>query len=107
MIKYLKFLIPLYLLLSSSISFAQQNKIVDSMKIELSKATKLEDQVTLMGQISLILMNDNIEGAEKYGKELIQLTEKSRDRKQMVRAYLFNGLRCANFPGLKTIPPEP
>ena len=101
MANFLKFLLPLFLLLFSSVGFAQQNKIIDSFKMELSKATTLEEQITLMDIISRTSMNDNVEEAEKYGKELIKLAEKSRDRKQMVRAYISNGLRCASVAGAK------
>ena len=97
----LKYLIALFLFLSSPVIFAQQNKILDSFKLELRKANTLEEQVTLMDIISRTLMNDNVEEAEKYGKELIQLAEKSRDRTQMVRAYISNGLRCAGVAGAK------
>jgi len=99
MLSFLKFVLAILFFFSSTIIFAQQNRLVDSMKREFSKATKLEEKVTLLDLISRTLMNGNIEEAEKYGKEVIQLAEKSRDRKQMVRANLSNAIRCSYFAG--------
>jgi tetratricopeptide (TPR) repeat protein len=47
------------------------------------------------------MMSTNKEDAEKYGKELIEVAEESRDRKLMVKAYLSNGTRCSYFAGNK------
>ena len=100
MATYQKFLLAIYLLLSSTVVFAQEDhRQVDSLKKELSKATEIEEKVDLLDLISRTLMNTNPEQADKYGKEMIQLAEKSRDRKSMVRAYLSNGLRCGYFSG--------
>lgn len=46
-------------------------------------------------------MNVDLREADKYGQQLIELAEESRDRKLMIRAYLSNGTRCSYFTSQK------
>lgn len=99
MARYIVFLLTFFLFLTSPSIFAQEARLVDSMKKELSKATKMEDKIKLLDMISRTLMSGSLEEADKYGKELIQVAEKSRDREAMVKAYLSNGVRCGYWAG--------
>lgn len=76
---------------------AQQAAAVDSLKKSLSLATTPREKVELMDRLSRVLMNVNLQEADAYGKQMIQVAEESRDRKLMVDAYLSNGLRCSYF----------
>jgi len=76
---------------------AQQAAAVDSMKRALSAVHTTEDKIYWLDMLSKTLMNVNLKEAEKYGEQLIELAEESRDRKLMVKAYLSNGTRCSYF----------
>lgn len=90
------------LLLSSCISlFAQEAAAVDSLKKAYEKATTSEEKVTLMDELSRVMMNVNPKEADELGNELIAIAEESRDRKLMFKAYLSNGTRCSYFANQK------
>lgn len=82
------------------LSTAQQ-AVVDSLKMKLAKAGNLEEKIDLLGNLSKILMNSNLTEADRYGMEMIELTEVSRNRKLMVKALLVNGERYSYLAGRK------
>src|SRR6185436_8758800 len=92
----------LFLILFSISGMAQQTEVVDSLKAGLARAVIIEDKFYLMENLSRVLMNVNLQEAEKYGSELIRLAEESRNRKLMVRAYVSNGVRCSYMRGQKS-----
>jgi tetratricopeptide (TPR) repeat protein len=92
----------LYLLLAISInSFAQRAAVTDSLKRELDKAQTTAQKVYILDILSRAAMNIMPEEGEKYGKQLIEIAEESRDRGLMVKAYQSNGMRCGYLAGNK------
>lgn len=90
----------LILLLITSIRGAGQSaNIIDSLKKELAKAQTPGDKVYLLDIISRAVMNGSLEQGEKYGKQIIEVAEESRDRPLMIKAYQSNGTRCSYFAG--------
>jgi len=80
-------------LLLTALAYAQQSVIVDSLKKKLAVATTQEQKVKLLGNLSLILINGNLEESDKYGQLMNEEAERSRDRKLMVKALNINGMR--------------
>ena len=80
---------------------AQEAKMVDSLRKEMGKTNNIESKVRLLGQISRITMNVDLQLADKYGKEAIQLAETSRDRKAMIIAYVSNAVRLGELGDFK------
>jgi len=89
------------LLFSVSFIKAQQTAATDSIKAALSRATDPKEKMYLLDNLSRTLMNVNLAEADKYGEQLIQLAEESRDREMMVKAYQSNGTRCMYFSSQK------
>lgn len=80
--------------------FAQpQLAVIDSMKLQLANARSDKEKVEQLGYLSRTLMNVNLEEAEKYGNQMIEVAETSRDRKLMVTALLSNGERYSYLAG--------
>lgn len=94
----IKFHILFFCLLFHSAN-GQMALAVDSMKTELSKAKTATERVKWLSVLSRTLMNVNLSESEKYGKQLIEEAEESRDRELMIKAYLANGERCGYFQG--------
>jgi tetratricopeptide (TPR) repeat protein len=93
----------LFLLLLTFVNgFGQSVAIIDSLKRELAKAETARDKVYLLDIISRASMNVSLEEGEKYGKQVIEVAEESRDRELMIKAYQSNGLRCSYFAGNKS-----
>jgi len=88
------------LLSVSATVFSQETFYVDSLKKDLSKTTDVIKKISIIERISQMLMVTDREAAERYGKEAIELAERSRDREAMVKAYLANGSRCTNYIGV-------
>lgn len=80
---------------------AQQAAAVDSMKRGLAAVQTAEDKVYWLDMLSKTLMNVDLAEADKYGAQLIEIAEESRNRTLMVKAYLSNGTRCSYFAGQK------
>ncbi|MEO6668890.1 MAG: hypothetical protein ABIN36_05410 [Ferruginibacter sp.] len=78
-----------------------QTAVVDSFKRELAKASTDEQKVTLLGYLSRTLMNVSLPESDKYGQQMIEVAEMSRDRKLMIKAFLANGDRYSNLSGRK------
>lgn len=78
-----------------------QTAIIDSFKRELAKATTSEQKVEILGYLSRTLMNTSLPEADKYGRQMIEIAEMSRDRKLMVKALLTNGERYSYLAGRK------
>ncbi len=78
-----------------------QTAAIDSFKTQLAKATTNEQKVDILGLLSRTLMNVSLPEAEKYGKQMIEVAEMSRDRKLMVKALLTNGERYSYLAGRK------
>jgi tetratricopeptide (TPR) repeat protein len=95
-------LLIVVLLLSSCISlYSQEAAAVDSLKKAYEKAITPEEKVTLMDELSRVVMNVNPKEADDLGNKLIAVAEESRDRKLMFKAYLSNGTRCSYFANQK------
>ncbi len=80
-------------------SYGQQAAAVDSIKQALARATTLEQRFYWTDVLQRTLMNVNIQQADEYGNQLIEMAEESRDRQLMVKAYLANGIRCTYLQG--------
>ncbi|MBO9659808.1 MAG: tetratricopeptide repeat protein, partial [Chitinophagaceae bacterium] len=93
--------LPLIFLLIFSSANAQQAAAVDSMKRELAKAQTIEDKLYWLDFLSRTLMNVDLQQADDYGQQMIDLAEESRDRRFMIKAYTSNGVRCSYQPGNK------
>lgn len=78
-----------------------QTAIIDSFKLQLAKATSNEQKIEVLGYLSRTLMNVNLAEADKYGLQMIEVAEMSRDRKLMVKALLTNGERYSYLAGRK------
>jgi tetratricopeptide (TPR) repeat protein len=91
-----------YLLITPVDIAGQESSAVDSIKVLLAKASTDVEKVSLLDNLSRILMNVNLEESEKYGLQLITLAEESRDRKLMIKAYMSNGERCSYFVAQKS-----
>lgn len=71
------------------------------MKRGLANAKTLDEKLFWLDFLSRTLMNVDLQQADAYGKQMIELAEESRDRKHMVKAYSSNGLRASYQPGNK------
>jgi tetratricopeptide (TPR) repeat protein len=80
---------------------SQEAAAVDSLKKAYEKATTAAEKVTLMDELSRVMMNVNPKEADELGNKLIAIAEESRDRKLMFKAYLSNGTRCSYFANQK------
>ena len=93
----------LFLLFIFCIFFAKANGqvalAIDSMKMALQNAKTVEERHKWLDIISRTLMNVNLAESEKYGKQIIDEAEESRDRELMAKAYISNGERCSYFAG--------
>jgi hypothetical protein len=96
--RYLALCICLFL---QSGILAQQNAIVDSLKKKLAVAVTNEDKVELTGRLSQLLMAIDPVQSDEYGKKVIEVAELSRDRKLMIKAYMFNGQRYSYIAAVK------
>lgn len=92
-----------FLLLCICIASAarSQTAVIDSLKRELVKATGTEKKIEILGLLSRTFMNINLPEADKYGLQMIEVAEASRDRKLMVKALLTNGERYSYLAGRK------
>ena len=75
--------------------------VVDSMKANLANAKTDEEKVEQLGYLSRTLMNIDLSEADRYGLQMIEVAESSRDRKLMVEALLTNGERYSYLSGRK------
>ncbi len=73
--------------------------VVDTFKAQIARATRLEDKFELTGGLAKIMMNLDIAEADKYGRELIEMAELSRNRALMIKARLINGERYSYLSG--------
>jgi tetratricopeptide (TPR) repeat protein len=80
---------------------AQSPAQVDSFKANYSRAKTDAEKIKWLDNLSRVLMNVNQAEAEKYGKEMIEIAEMSRDRKLIIKAFMSNGTRCSYFAGRK------
>lgn len=80
---------------------AQEAAAVDSLKKAYERAATPAEKVTLMDELSRVVMNVNPAEADELGRKLIAIAEESRDRKLMFKAYLSNGTRCSYFANQK------
>jgi tetratricopeptide (TPR) repeat protein len=78
-----------------------QTAVIDSFKMQLAKAVTNEQKIEALGLLSRTLMNISLPEADKYGQQMIEVAEMSRDRKLMVKALLTNGERYAYLAGRK------
>jgi tetratricopeptide (TPR) repeat protein len=94
----LRISLPIFFAVQVTLVLAQQNPaVVDSLKHKLSTAKSSDERITVLGKLSLILMNTNIAEADKYGELLSREAEISRNRVLMVKALLTNGQRYSFF----------
>lgn len=94
----------MYLLLFGiliSLSAICQQAAIDSFKRELAKAKTDEEKITQLNFLSRTLMNVDLAESDKYGQQMIEVAEMSRDRKLMVKAFIANGDRYSNLSGRK------
>jgi tetratricopeptide (TPR) repeat protein len=91
----------IFLCVCFSLTTQSQTAVIDSFKKELAKAATNEQKVEILGLLSRTLMNVNLPEADKYGLQMIEVAEMSRDRKLMVKALLTNGERYSYVAGRK------
>jgi len=91
----------LLFLICTAATARSQTKVIDSFKVQLAKANTPEQKVEILGLLSRTLMNVNLQEADKYGQQMIEVAEMSRDRKLMVKALLTNGERYSYLAGRK------
>lgn len=97
-----KLLILLPGLIFALLSYGQtQPAVVDSFKRQIKEAVTIEKKIELTGFLSKVLMNVNPAEAEKYGLEMIEMAETTRDRRLMIVALLSNGERYSFLAGRK------
>jgi len=93
------YLLLLFICVASTAS--SQINVIDSFKRQLAKAETNEQKIEVLGLLSRTLMNTNLPEADKYGLQMIEVAEASRDRKLMVKALLTNGERYSYLAGRK------
>lgn len=86
---------------SIAVTARTQTAAIDTFKVQLAKAKTDAEKVEILGLLSRTLMNVNLAEAEKYGKQMIEVAEFSRDRKLMVKSLLTNGERYSYLSGRK------
>lgn len=89
----------LWVMLMSAIANSQSP--IDTLQKQLTAATTDERKVELLGSISRIYMNQDLAQSDKYGQQMIEVAERSRNRKLMVKALLTNGERYSYLSGRK------
>ena len=87
-------------LLIASTAYSQ-NAALDSFHKQYARATSDKEKVDILGNISRMYMNTNLAEADKFGQQMIEVAERSRDRKLMVKAFLTNGERYSYLSGRK------
>lgn len=87
--------------LYSLTSAQNQMAVIDSFKNSLAIAKTIEEKFEITGQLARVYMNVSPAEGDKYGEELIQLAEESRNRNLMVKAQLINGERYSYLSGKK------
>ena len=92
-----KFFLLVVFVLSLKSGSAQQSAAVDTMKATLASAKTTIEKMRALDNLSRTLMSVDLNEAEVYGKQLIQIAEESRDRDLMIKAYKSNGIRCSYF----------
>jgi tetratricopeptide (TPR) repeat protein len=83
------------------LGYARQSNLEDSLHRELSNATRVEDRMMWMSKLSSYYLGINNSKSEELGAKVIEIADSSRDRKLMVKAYLYNAERCLSFTSLK------
>lgn len=91
----------IFLCVGLCLTVQSQTAVIDSFKKELAKAVTNEHKVEILGLLSRTLMNVNLPEADKYGRQMIEVAETSRERKLMVKALLTNGERYSYLYGRK------
>jgi tetratricopeptide (TPR) repeat protein len=76
-----------------------QPAVVDSMKKQVANAKTDKEKIERLGYLCRTLMNINLVEADKYGNQMIEVAETSRDRRLMVDALLVNGERYSYLGG--------
>ena len=79
----------------------QSHPIIDSLKKEITLTKTNKEKITLLGDLSQILMSIDRPQAEVYARQMTEIAEESRDRKLIVRALILNGKKEARLGGLK------
>lgn len=90
-----------FYLLTGCCSAFSQNAILDSFKMQLSRAATSESKVDILSRLSRTYMNINLEEADKYGLQMMEVAESSRDRKLIIKALLANGERYSYLSARK------
>lgn len=91
-----------FLLLFSISGYAisqAQPAVIDSMKRQLAIAKTDKERFELTGLIARVLMNVDPAESDKYGKQMLEMAEVSRDRTWIIRALLSNGERFSYLAG--------
>lgn len=87
-------LVVLLCFLAPPALFAQnQPAVIDTFKVQLAKAKTDPERIEILSYLSKVMMNVNPAEADKYGKQMLEIAEGSRDRKMMITALLANGER--------------
>jgi len=86
---YLSFLLIVILSNNTAIS---QNKIVDSLITELSKAKHDTSKVNILNQLSLKIVGTDVEKAAEYSNQAIELSKKNTFNQGLALAYKNSGI---------------
>ncbi len=84
-----------------SLATKSQTAVIDSFKRELTKAISDKEKVDMLGYLTRTYVNISLPESEKYGLQMLEVAEMSRDRKLMVKALLTNGERYSYLAGRK------
>ncbi|WP_162915748.1 tetratricopeptide repeat protein [Paraflavitalea soli] len=89
----------LFCTLGVSYLLTAQTPLPDSLKTQLEKAVTDANRSQILGDLSLYYMGIDNSLADKYGNQMLEVGELSRNRELMIRAYLSNARRFYEFFG--------
>ena len=79
----------------------QQPAIIDSIFKSYQTEKDLTKKAVHAGKLSLLYLTLDMNKADSFGRKSIEHAELSRDRKTMVRAYVYNGDRYLQLGSIK------
>jgi tetratricopeptide (TPR) repeat protein len=74
-----------------------QNPVVDTLTLQLSRATTNEERVSILGELAQFYVGADRKLSDEYFAKQFRIAEESRDRKLIVRSHLSNAHRLYNM----------
>lgn len=75
--------------------------VVDSMVTRLHNAKDVNERFSILSRLARVFMTVNPAEADKYGDQLIEVAESTREKRKMFRAFMVNGDRFSFLAGRK------